>query len=175
MFIPAVGCFKWWPGGSIGGSRIVTPDVPFSVEDLTSDHIFYVQDSQYKTQAKQDIFSFYISDGHSQTEAFNVEIDIQQSKEDREPVVSVSSIHVEENSGVVITNSSLSVLDQDTPENEILFTIIRKPSYGKLRRRQFYSQPLENGRVLTQGSTFTYQDVLDQLLVYTPETISGGA
>ncbi|TMS03411.1 Extracellular matrix protein FRAS1 [Larimichthys crocea] len=161
-------------GGSIGGSRIVTPDVPFSVEDLTSDYIFYVQDSQHKTQAKQDIFSFYISDGHSQTEAFNVEIDIQ-SKEDREPVVSVSSIHVEENSGVVITNSSLSVLDQDTPENEILFTIIRKPSYGKLRRRQFYSQPLENGRVLTQGSTFTYQDVLDQLLVYTPETISGGA
>ncbi|XP_051278840.1 extracellular matrix protein FRAS1 isoform X2 [Dicentrarchus labrax] len=161
-------------GGSVGGSRVVTPDVPFSVEDLTSDHIFYVQDSQQKSQAKQDVFSFYISDGHSQTEAFNVEIDIQ-SKEDREPVVSVSSIHVEENSGVVITNSSLSVLDQDTPENEILFTIIRKPSYGKLRRRLFYSQPLENGRVLTQGSTFTYQDVLDQLLVYTPETVSGGA
>lgn len=46
---------------------------------------------------------------------------------------------------------------------------------GKLRRRQFYSEPLENGRVLSQGSTFTYQDVLDQLLVYTPETASGGA
>lgn len=57
----------------------------------------------------------------------------QQSKENREPVVSVSSIHVEENSGVVITNSSLSVLDQDTPENEILFTIIRNPSYGEHR------------------------------------------
>ncbi|KAF7657666.1 hypothetical protein LDENG_00023860 [Lucifuga dentata] len=161
-------------GGSIGGSRVITPSEPFSVEDLLSDHIFYVQDGQHKAQAKQDVFSFYISDGNSQSEAFNVEIDIQ-SKEDREPVVSVSSIHVEENSGVVITNSSLSVRDQDTPENEILFTIIRKPSYGKLRRRQFYSQPLENGRILSQGSTFTYQDVLDQLLVYTPETVSGGA
>ncbi|XP_076007225.1 extracellular matrix organizing protein FRAS1 [Genypterus blacodes] len=160
-------------GGSIGGSGVITPNEPFSVEDLTSDHIFYVQDSQQKVQAKQDVFSFYISDGHSQSEAFNVEIDIQ-SKEDREPVVSVSSIHVEENSGVVITNSSLSVHDNDTPENEILFTVIRKPSYGKLRRRQFYAQPLENGRVLSQGSTFTYQDVLDQLLVYTPETVSGG-
>lgn len=50
---------------------------------------------------------------------------------DIKPVVSVSSIHVEENSGVVITNSSLSVLDQDTPENEILFTVIRVPSYGE--------------------------------------------
>lgn len=29
--------------------------------------------------------------------------------------------------------------------------------------------------MLTQGSTFTYQDVLDQLLVYTPEIVSGGA
>ncbi|XP_029366253.1 extracellular matrix organizing protein FRAS1 isoform X2 [Echeneis naucrates] len=161
-------------GGSVGGSRVVTPDVPFTVEDLTSDHIFYVQDSQSDAGAKQDVFSFYISDGHSQTEAFNVEIDIQ-SKEVSEPVMSVSSIHVEENSGVVITNSSLSVDDRDTPENEILFTIKRIPHYGKLRRRQFYSQPLENGRVLTRGSTFTYQDVLDQLLVYTPETVSGGA
>ncbi|KAF3695350.1 Extracellular matrix protein FRAS1 Precursor [Channa argus] len=162
-------------GGSEGGSQVVTPEVPFSVEDLTSDYIFYVQDSHRKAQTKQDVFSFYISDGHSQTEAFHVEIDIQQSKEERRPVVSVSSIHVEENSGVVITNSSLSVQDHDTPENEILFTIIRIPSYGKLRRRQFYSQPLENGRVLRQGSTFTYQDVLDRLLVYTPEIISGGA
>lgn len=41
---------------------------------------------------------------------------------------------------------------------------------GKLRRRQFYSQPLETGKVLDQGSTFTYQDILDELLVYTPDT-----
>lgn len=40
---------------------------------------------------------------------------------------------------------------------------------GKLRRRQFYSQPLETGKVLQQGSTFTYQDILDELLVYTPD------
>lgn len=45
--------------------------------------------------------------------------------------MSVSSIHVEENSGVVVTNASLSVLDQDTPENEIVFTVVRKPSYGR--------------------------------------------
>ncbi|XP_077417485.1 extracellular matrix organizing protein FRAS1 isoform X1 [Vanacampus margaritifer] len=158
-------------GGSAGGSRAVTPDTPFSVEELTSDQIFYVQ--RAGQSAPQDAFSFYVSDGHSQTEAFRVDVDIQ-GKMPSEPLVSVSSIHVEENSGVVITNASLSVLDQDTPENEIVFTVVRKPSYGKLRRRQFYSQPLENGRVLTQGSTFSYQDVLDRLLVYTPETVSGG-
>ncbi|XP_037832589.1 extracellular matrix protein FRAS1 isoform X2 [Kryptolebias marmoratus] len=161
-------------GGSVGGSR-VSPDVPFSVDDLTSDHIFYVQDSQHKPPSGRDVFTFYISDGHVQTETFTVEIQIQRSQEAREPAVSVSRIHVEKNAGVVVTNRSLSVRDEDTPENELLFTIIRIPTYGKLRRRQFYSQPLENGRVLAQGSTFTYQDVLDRLLVYTPDTVNGGA
>uniref|UniRef100_A0A8C1C586 Fraser extracellular matrix complex subunit 1 n=1 Tax=Cyprinus carpio carpio TaxID=630221 RepID=A0A8C1C586_CYPCA len=140
---------------------------------LTSDHIFYVQNIR-QSNIHQDVFSFYISDGSSQTEAFDITIDIQHTKEDRVPVISVNSIHVEENSGVVITNSSLNVLDQDTPENELLFTLIKKPSYGKLRRRQFYSQPLENGRILQQGSTFTYQDVLDELLVYTPDGRGSG-
>lgn len=146
-------------GGSAGGARVVTPDSPFSVEDMTSDSIFYVQDGRLKAPASRDAFSFYISDGHSQTEAVSVEIDIQvgvaavllglqdqpaslpaqafppslQSK-DRQPVVSVSSIHVEENSGVVITNSSLRVLDYDAPENEIILTVIRKPSYGESAR-----------------------------------------
>ncbi|XP_013870055.1 extracellular matrix organizing protein FRAS1 [Austrofundulus limnaeus] len=161
-------------GGSAGGSRI-TPGVPFSVHDLTSHHIFYVQDIQNQPRSGQDGFSFYISDGHVQTETFLLEINIQRSQEAKEPAVSVSRIQVEENSGVVITNSSLSVRDEDTPENELVFTIVRTPAYGKLRRRQFYSQPLENGRVLARGSTFTYQDVLDRLLVYTPDTVNGGA
>lgn len=151
------------PGSSAAGSRVVTPDSPFSVADLTSDSIFYVQDGQREAQASRDAFSLFISNGHSQTEAFSVEVDIQvgngniciravgdggpptsaspllpslQSKEHREPVVSVSSIHVEENSGVVITNSSLRVLGLDAPENEIVLTVIRKPSYGENVRSQ---------------------------------------
>ncbi|XP_031671093.1 extracellular matrix protein FRAS1-like [Oncorhynchus kisutch] len=163
--------------GLMGGSntRIISPEVPFSVDDLTTDHIFYVQNVQNTEHHYQDTFSFYISDGSSQTEAFNVQIDIQQSKEEKVPVVSVDRVRVEENSRVVITNSSLNVLDQDTPDNDIIITVAKPPTYGKLRRRQFYSQPLENGLVLSQGSTFTYQDVLDLLLVYTPDLASGGS
>ncbi|XP_042177181.1 extracellular matrix organizing protein FRAS1-like [Oncorhynchus tshawytscha] len=162
--------------GLMGGSNtlIISPEVPFSVDDLTTDHIFYVQNVQNTEHHYQDTFSFYISDGSSQTEAFNVQIDIQ-SKEEKVPVVSVNRVRVEGNSGVVITNSSLNVLDQDTPDNDIIITVAKPPTYGKLRRRQFYSQPLENGLVLSQGSTFTYQDVLDLLLVYTPDVASGGS
>ncbi|XP_030622204.1 extracellular matrix organizing protein FRAS1 [Chanos chanos] len=159
--------------GSTGGSRLIGPDVPFSVEDLTSDRVFYVQNVR-QPNVHSDVFSLYVSDGSSQTAAFDVTIDILESKEEKTPVISVSSIHVEENSGVVITNSSLNVVDLDTPENEIILTVIKKPFYGKLRRRQFYSQPLDNGRILQQGSTFTYQDVLDELMVYTPDGLAAG-
>ncbi|KAG7278005.1 hypothetical protein CRUP_020321, partial [Coryphaenoides rupestris] len=156
--------------GGAAGSRVITPDKPFSLDDLTADLIFYVQEGA--GHAQEDIFSFYVSDGHRQTEAFNVEIDIQDG-EANAPVVSVSSVVVEENSGVVVTNASLSVRDPDTPLNEILITLDTKPAHGKLRRRQFYSQPLSSGRVLSLGSSFSYQDVLDMLVVYTPD--GGGA
>lgn len=63
-------------GGTSGGSRVISPDIPFTIEDLTSDHIFYVQNI-HQLNIHQDIFSFYISDGSSQTEAFDVTIDIQ--------------------------------------------------------------------------------------------------
>ncbi|XP_042580368.1 extracellular matrix organizing protein FRAS1-like [Cyprinus carpio] len=170
---PKYGFIENTKQAATGGSHVISPDVPFTVEDLTSDHIFYIQNIR-QANIRQDVFSFYISDGSSQTEAFDITIDIQHTKEDRVPVISVNSIQVEENSGVVITNSSLNVLDQDTPENELLLTLIKKPSYGKLRRRQFYSQPFENGRILQQGSTFTFQDVLDELLVYTPDGRGSG-
>lgn len=39
---------------------------------------------------------------------------------------------------------------------------------GHLLWRQTASEPLENGRVLTQGSSFTYQDILAGLVGYMP-------
>ncbi|KAJ3603631.1 hypothetical protein NHX12_028376, partial [Muraenolepis orangiensis] len=169
--------------GGVAGSRVISPNEPFSLDDLTSDLIFYVQEAG--DHAQQDVFSFYVSDGQRQTEAFNVEIDIQQGVGSQQglgsqqgvgavaPVVVVSSVLVEESSGVVLTNASLSVQDPDTPLNQLLITLDSQPAHGKLRRRQFYSQPLSSGRVLSLGSSFSYQDVLDQLVVYTPD--GGGA
>lgn len=62
--------------GTSGGAQVISPEVPFSMEDLNADHIFYVQNVR-QVNVHQDIFSFYISDGSSQTEAFVINIDIQ--------------------------------------------------------------------------------------------------
>lgn len=42
------------------------------------------------------------------------------------------------------------------------------PSSGHLLQRKSASEPLENGRILDQGSSFTYQDVLGGLVGYMP-------
>ncbi|KAG2466459.1 FRAS1 protein, partial [Polypterus senegalus] len=155
-----------------GGSSVkISPDVAFSFEDVISNHVYYVQNLHKDVEYHQDSFTFYITDGLSQTESFNINIDIQ-NKNDEPPRVAASGIIVEEASGVVIRNSSLTLLDLDTPENELILTVTKKPDYGKLRRRQFYSEPFDNGRVLIKGSSFTYQDVLDELIVYTPDSLS---
>lgn len=48
-------------------------------------------------------------------------------------------------------------------------SIIHPLFSGDLRKRQSRLDPLENGQTVSEGSTFTYQDILDELMVYMPE------
>lgn len=41
-------------------------------------------------------------------------------------------IQVQESKGVVIKNASLRLTDMDTPDNQLVFVITKKPSYGKI-------------------------------------------
>lgn len=43
----------------------------------------------------------------------------------------VEPVKVQESTGVVITNSSLSMKDLDTPDNQLVFVVTKKPTYGK--------------------------------------------
>uniref|UniRef100_A0A4W3I1G5 Fraser extracellular matrix complex subunit 1 n=1 Tax=Callorhinchus milii TaxID=7868 RepID=A0A4W3I1G5_CALMI len=140
---------------------IISPGIPFSIQDILDNSIYYVQSVHRNIEPISDGFDFYVTDS---TTRFPL---CFQRKNDEPPRMTVQTVHVKEGAGVVITNTSLSLQDLDTPENELVFRVTKKPNHGKLRRRQFYSEPLENGRVLTQGSSFTYQDVLDALIVYT--------
>ncbi|KAM4706664.1 extracellular matrix organizing protein FRAS1 [Discoglossus pictus] len=149
-------------GGQIGSDT-------FSVEDILENSLYYVQSVHDQIEPSGDFFSFYLTDGSSQSDVHNISITIQ-GKNDERPKVSVLPLRVQDSAGAVIRNTCLSVQDVDTPDNELKFTVTKKPVHGLLRRRQFYSEPLENGRVLYQSSSFTYQDVLDELIVYIPES-----
>ncbi|ETE61256.1 Extracellular matrix protein FRAS1, partial [Ophiophagus hannah] len=139
----------------------------FSVFDADNNRL----DSQMFTNVHESIepsmdsFSFYISDGFSQSEISSVNITIKRLN-DEPPQVKVSPVSVRENTGVVIRNSSLRLRDLDTSNDLLVFTITKAPVHGYLYRRDSPLHSLENGQALAEGSTFTYQDVLEELIVY---------
>ncbi|XP_043916303.1 extracellular matrix organizing protein FRAS1-like [Protopterus annectens] len=151
-------------GGSFGyGSAVAF----FSIQDVTENKVYFIQTVFDSSETLYDSFTFFVTDGYSRSEEFNISIKLQQ-KTAEPPKVLALRVRVEESSGVVIKNTSLSVYDPDTAELDLQFTVTRNPGYGQLRKRRFYSEPLENGRILSVGSTFTFQDVLDELIVFTP-------
>ncbi|KAM4809143.1 extracellular matrix organizing protein FRAS1 [Rhinophrynus dorsalis] len=153
------------PGGQMGS------DTVFPIQDFMENRMYYVQSVHDSVEPSSDYFSFYVTDGTSQSEVHNISITIQ-GKNDEPPQISVLPLRVQDKSGAVIKNDCISVQDIDTQDNELIFTVTKMPVNGLLRRRQFYSEPLDNGRVLSQGSSFTYQDVLDELIVYIPESVT---
>ncbi|XP_069782867.1 extracellular matrix organizing protein FRAS1 [Narcine bancroftii] len=155
----------------------------FTMEDINNQRIRYTTDFDINSQPVTDIFYFTvydvdnyyldnqmftitITDNKNLSPLVNVRDEVTQ-KNDEPPKIKVEAVQVKEGASVVIRNISLGLMDLDSPKNELWFRVTKEPSHGKLRKRQFYSEPLENGRILTQGSSFTYQDVLDELIVYT--------
>lgn len=85
---------------------------------------------------------------------------------DEEPMLITDTLYLPENDGIVITNVSLYASDLDSSAEDLLFTITEYPNCGTLRRREFIADPLHFGRILTVGDTFTWNDVLEELIVY---------
>nr|XP_014434426.2 LOW QUALITY PROTEIN: extracellular matrix protein FRAS1 [Pelodiscus sinensis] len=165
--LPRYGCIentrtggRFGPGGSAGA------EASFSMNDVLENSIYYFQSVHESIEPTNDVFTFYVSDGFSRSETHSVNITIQQ-RNDEAPKMTLAPVSVGSHSGAVVSNASLSLQDLDTPAERLVFVVTKSPDHGRLRRRQSYSEPLENGRVLSLGSSFTYQDVLDQLIVYT--------
>ncbi|XP_071971616.1 extracellular matrix organizing protein FRAS1 [Engystomops pustulosus] len=152
---------------SLGGQ--VGSESSFLIEDIIENYIYYVQSVHDSVEPSVDYFSFFMTDGSSQSHTHNVTI-IIEGKNDEPPQMFLTPVSVHDNAGAVIRNTSLGVQDIDTPDNELIFIVTKTPVIGHLRRRQFYSEPLDNGKILSQGSSFTYQDILDELIVYIPES-----
>lgn len=54
-----------------------------------------------------------------------------QRKNDEAPRMTLRPLGVQLSSGVVISNSSLSLQDLDTPDNELIFVLTKKPGHGR--------------------------------------------
>ncbi|XP_053831515.1 extracellular matrix organizing protein FRAS1 [Vidua macroura] len=143
-----------------------TTDASFSLQDVLEKSIYYFQSVHESIEPTSDVFSFYVSDGFSQSEVQSINITIQRQN-DEPPRMVLEPVRVQEGSAVVVTNASLSLQDLDTQSSELVIVVSQSPEHGQLRRRQSAAEAPEQGRVLSRGSSFTYQDVLDELIVYT--------
>ncbi|XP_070468854.1 extracellular matrix organizing protein FRAS1 isoform X1 [Equus przewalskii] len=166
--LPKYGCIEnTGTGDRFGPGMTSDLEASFPIQDVLENYIYYFQSVHESIEPTHDIFSFYVSDGNSRSEIHSINITIER-KNDEPPKMTLQPLRVRLSSGVVISNASLSLRDLDTPDNELIFVLTKKPDHGHLLQRQTASEPLENGRVLAQGSSFTYQDVLAGLVGYMP-------
>ncbi|XP_064005810.1 extracellular matrix organizing protein FRAS1 [Pogoniulus pusillus] len=148
------------------GESAVPTDTSFSLQDLLESSIYYFQSVHESIEPTSDVFSCYVSDGFSRSEVQSINITIQRQN-DEPPKMVLEPLRVREGVAVVITNTSLNLQDLDTQNSELVIMVTRSPEHGQLCRRQTAAEPPERGLVLATGSSFTYQDVLDELIVYT--------
>uniref|UniRef100_G1TEM3 Fraser extracellular matrix complex subunit 1 n=1 Tax=Oryctolagus cuniculus TaxID=9986 RepID=G1TEM3_RABIT len=164
--LPKYGCIEnTGTGDRFGPGTTSDLEASFPIQDVLENSIYYFQSVHESIEPTHDIFSFYVSDGTSRSETHSINITIER-RNDEPPRMTLRPLSVHLSSGVVISNSSLSLQDLDTPDNELIFVLTKLPDHGHLLRRLSASEPLESGMVLVQGSSFTYQDVLAGLIGY---------
>ncbi|VDI42839.1 Hypothetical predicted protein [Mytilus galloprovincialis] len=141
------------------------PVTQFFVQDLLDGFIHYSQSDHKNKEPVTDNFLFHVTDGvnKSPMQRFGVSIVLLN---DEEPLLVTEQLFVQEHQAVVVTNSSLYVIDIDTHPDQLLLTVKVSPQHGTLGRRDHISEPLSRIRPIQQAGTFTYQEILDDLIVY---------
>ncbi|XP_076999177.1 extracellular matrix organizing protein FRAS1 isoform X1 [Tamandua tetradactyla] len=166
--LPKYGCIEnVGTGDRFGPGATGDLEASFPIQDVLENYIYYFQSVHESIEPTHDIFSFYVSNGTRRSETHSINITIEK-KNDEPPRMALRPLRAQLSSGVIISNSSLSLRDLDTPDNELVFVLTKQPDHGHLLWRQTSSEPLKNGNVLAQGSSFTYQDIRDELVGYMP-------
>ncbi|XP_077999737.1 extracellular matrix organizing protein FRAS1-like [Glandiceps talaboti] len=152
----------------IVGSEYLPSGVPqyiFTIQDVIDGVVYYVQDSHRNVETVGDGFLFHVSDGtnNSPTYRFNITI---QLLNDEEPVIQKEQLYCGEGEAVIITNVTLYVTDMDTNTEDLLFTLTQPPAHGQIRRRDFIQDAVRVGRQIGPGASFSYQDILQELVGY---------
>uniref|UniRef100_S4RN57 Fraser extracellular matrix complex subunit 1 n=1 Tax=Petromyzon marinus TaxID=7757 RepID=S4RN57_PETMA len=140
--------------------------------DVLDAAVFYVQSVHRETEPVYDAFRLHVTDGHSASPSYLFNISIQQRSNDEPPKLVTGTVACRPGEAIVLREDAISVKDMDTPGPELVLTITHKPQHGKLSRKARRSERAGDGE-LAQGSTFTFQDVVDGLLSYTHDGTDG--
>ncbi|XP_033117888.1 extracellular matrix protein FRAS1-like [Anneissia japonica] len=151
------------PGSEKSQSGI--PISSFPLQDLLDNSIFYVQSIHKDLEPTIDGLLFYVTDGENQSPLYRLNITIELIN-DEEPEIISQELQIEEGDSVTITNVTLFATDIDSEDDQLLFTVTELPEHGTLRRKTFVQDLMHAGKILTLGDSFTFEDVLNELIAY---------
>ncbi|XP_052791092.1 extracellular matrix organizing protein FRAS1-like isoform X2 [Mya arenaria] len=149
-------------GSDVIQDRMVTK---FPAEDLQNGYILYSQSDHVGCEPVSDSVVFYVEDGKNRSPPSRLNISIQ-GVNDEKPDIVVEQVFVQEGQRVVITNNSVFITDLDTAPSNITLTVAAPPEHGILRIKNATRQLFEEATLLRKGSNFSYQEILDGLLMY---------
>lgn len=115
-------------------SRSGKPISSFTVRDIRSGFINYVQSVHKGIEPREDSFGFQCSDGINWSSKFIFEIEIYPFN-DEEPEISLREFIVVEGGNLRIDLPILNVADRDDPVDSLTFVITEQPKHGKIVRQ----------------------------------------
>ncbi|CAB3360847.1 Hypothetical predicted protein [Cloeon dipterum] len=144
-----------------------SPAGQFPVDALDSGSIKYDQAFHLNSEPPRDVLFFRVTDGRNRSPLMRLNVNIELVN-DEMPLIMTETMEVDSGSGALIRNSSLYVSDFDTPPAQLVLTILQEASFGSIQRRTSSDRLLQNGARLAAGDSFTYQDVVDELIFFKP-------
>lgn len=141
------------------------PALEFTVKDLLEGHIYYVQSDHEKKEPAWDAFLFTVADGLNQSplHRFNFSVTLVN---DEPPHLVTEQLFVKEGQAVTLTNASMYIVDLDSTPEDLTMSLLVPPTSGTLKRKAFSMDSVMKAQDIKQNGSFTYEDILNELIVY---------
>ncbi|XP_077984509.1 extracellular matrix protein 3-like [Glandiceps talaboti] len=140
-------------------SRAGMPISAFTIKDVRSGHINYVESIHKGVEPVEDRFTFHCSDGINLSPNYFFNIIIEPTN-DEEPEVFTREFTVMEGMNLNIDTPILNAMDLDVPLDELHFYIVKYPEHGQIvQRRPTGNVPVANFTLdqIIQGSAIIYE------------------
>lgn len=150
-------------------SQVGIPILSFTVRDLLSQRINYVQSNHHRNEPKMDLLALSCSDGLKNSLRHMMVISIR-GRNDEIPELYLTNFQVEEGKSMAIDAVLLNVNDRDIPKDNLTITLLNPPKHGSVVDRSKspyqsissfpFSKIRQNVIVYNHDGTETTEDVL---------------
>ncbi len=117
------------PSKGMEQSQVGIPIMSFTVRDLLSQRINYVQNNHIRNEPKTDLFALSCSDGLKNSQRHMMIINIH-GRNDEFPELFLTNFQVQEGDSMTIDSVLLDVNDRDVPKDNLTIKVLKPPKHG---------------------------------------------